>query len=59
MAWALLALTLPTGVTLIAVTMRDIRRTMRRDLYRLVWPYARAYYTLRDEGDAPTGGRCG
>ncbi len=37
---------------LIALAVRKEVRGMRQDINRAIWPWAKAYYELRDELDA-------
>lgn len=44
-------LTVACGSALAALAIRGEIRERRREVQRAVWPWARAYYALRDEHD--------
>lgn len=58
MGWLWVLATLIIGVVVVTMALRGAARDRQREIRRAVWPWARAYYALRDDEDneGPPGG---
>lgn len=61
MGWMWVLATLIIGIAVVTMALRGAARERQHEIRRAVWPWARAYYALRDgeDDEGPPAGPVG